>query len=104
MCREQGVFNRSFLCKEEEQKKKDLETANKYDDREIKDLEKKLGLKKRKNKSSLPQGFINDGLGCILSYCNAMLGSAIVCLNHCALLYCGKQARWCVRFRHTIYS
>ncbi|KAH3692830.1 hypothetical protein DPMN_194584, partial [Dreissena polymorpha] len=39
-----------------------------YDDKEIKDLEKKLGLSKRKKKDTLPQSFKNDGLDFILAW------------------------------------
>lgn len=39
-----------------------------YDDREIRNLEKKLGLDKRKKKDTLPQSFVNDGLDCILEH------------------------------------
>lgn len=40
--------------------------ANVEEDKEIKKLEKRLGLNKRKNKKSLPQSFANDGLDYIL--------------------------------------
>jgi hypothetical protein len=38
-----------------------------WDDKEIKELEKKLGLNKRKKKDTLPLSFKTDGLDCILS-------------------------------------
>lgn len=47
-------------------RKKALLEANEVEDREIKKLEKRLGLHKRKNKKSLPQSFISDGLDYIL--------------------------------------
>nr|CBN82042.1 Nucleolar MIF4G domain-containing protein 1 [Dicentrarchus labrax] len=40
--------------------------ANEDEDREIKKLERQLGLNKRKNKKSLPQSFVADGLDYIL--------------------------------------
>lgn len=45
---------------------KALMEANEVEDREIKKLEKRLGLHKRKNKKSLPQSFVSDGLDYIL--------------------------------------
>ncbi|WAR14260.1 NOM1-like protein [Mya arenaria] len=47
-------------AQEAEQEEKKVETM--WDDKEIKDLEKKLGLNKRKKKDTLPQSFMNDGL------------------------------------------
>ncbi|XP_017328525.2 nucleolar MIF4G domain-containing protein 1 [Ictalurus punctatus] len=47
-------------------RKKALMEANEEEDREIKKLEKRLGLNKRRNKKSLPQSFISDGLDYIL--------------------------------------
>ncbi|XP_060731228.1 nucleolar MIF4G domain-containing protein 1 [Tachysurus vachellii] len=47
-------------------RKKALIEANEVEDREIKKLEKRLGLHKRKNKKSLPQSFVSDGLDYIL--------------------------------------
>ncbi|MCJ8731206.1 hypothetical protein PDJAM_G00196640 [Pangasius djambal] len=47
-------------------RKKALIEANELEDREIKKLEKRLGLHKRRNKKSLPQSFISDGLDYIL--------------------------------------
>lgn len=47
-------------------RKKALLEANEVEDREIKKLEKRLGLHKRKNKKSLPQSFVSDGLDYIL--------------------------------------
>ncbi|TTG32353.1 Nucleolar MIF4G domain-containing protein 1 [Bagarius yarrelli] len=43
-------------------RKKALMEANEVEDREIRKLEKRLGLHKRRNKKSLPQSFISDGL------------------------------------------
>ncbi|RVE58733.1 hypothetical protein OJAV_G00196940 [Oryzias javanicus] len=43
-----------------------LMEANEQEDREIKKLERSLGLNKRKNKKTLPQSFVNDGLDYIL--------------------------------------
>ncbi|XP_004081162.1 nucleolar MIF4G domain-containing protein 1 [Oryzias latipes] len=40
--------------------------ANEQEDREIKKLERFLGLNKRKNKKTLPQSFVTDGLDYIL--------------------------------------
>ncbi|XP_052760287.1 nucleolar MIF4G domain-containing protein 1-like [Mya arenaria] len=51
-------------AQEAEQEEKKVETM--WDDKEIKDLEKKLGLNKRKKKDTLPQSFMNDGLDYIL--------------------------------------
>ncbi|KAK7170262.1 hypothetical protein R3I94_000481 [Phoxinus phoxinus] len=49
-----------------ESRKRALIEANIEEDKEIKKLEKRLGLHKRKNKKSLPQSFANDGLDYIL--------------------------------------
>ncbi|XDV18064.1 hypothetical protein PO909_023837 [Leuciscus waleckii] len=49
-----------------ESRKRALLEANIEEDKEIKKLEKSLGLNKRKNKKSLPQSFANDGLDYIL--------------------------------------
>lgn len=49
-----------------ESRKRALLEANIEEDKEIKKLEKRLGLNKRKNKKSLPQSFANDGLDYIL--------------------------------------
>lgn len=49
-----------------ESRKRALLEANIEEDKEIKKLEKRLGLNKRKNKKSLPQSFTNDGLDYIL--------------------------------------
>ncbi|XP_051756740.1 nucleolar MIF4G domain-containing protein 1 [Ctenopharyngodon idella] len=49
-----------------ESRKLALLEANIEEDKEIKKLEKRLGLNKRKNKKSLPQSFANDGLDYIL--------------------------------------
>lgn len=47
------------------QRKKQLHMANEDEDRNIKSLEKQLGLNKRKSKST-PKSFVEDGLDCIL--------------------------------------
>lgn len=49
-----------------ESRKRTLLEANIEEDKEIKRLEKRLGLNKRKNKKSIPQSFTNDGLDYIL--------------------------------------
>ncbi|KAM9712409.1 nucleolar MIF4G domain-containing protein 1 [Menidia menidia] len=49
-----------------ESRKIALLEANEDEDREIKKLERRLGLNKRKNKKSLPQSFVTDGLDYIL--------------------------------------
>ncbi|XP_041823469.1 nucleolar MIF4G domain-containing protein 1 [Melanotaenia boesemani] len=50
----------------QESRKLALLEANEQEDREIKKLERCLGLNKRKNKKSLPQSFVTDGLDYIL--------------------------------------
>ncbi|KAK5877762.1 hypothetical protein CesoFtcFv8_025239 [Champsocephalus esox] len=50
----------------QESRKIALLEANEQEDREIKKLERCLGLNKRKNKKSLPQSFVTDGLDYIL--------------------------------------
>ncbi|KAM3929089.1 nucleolar MIF4G domain-containing protein 1 [Leptodactylus fuscus] len=50
----------------EEARRKALQEANEKEDKEIKRLEKSLKMNKRKNKSSLPQAFTQDGLDYIL--------------------------------------
>ncbi|XP_053569798.1 nucleolar MIF4G domain-containing protein 1 [Bombina bombina] len=50
----------------EEARKKALIEANEKEEKEIKRLEKSLRMNKRKNKSSLPQSFAQDGLDYIL--------------------------------------
>lgn len=50
----------------EEARKKSLQEANEQEEREIRRLEKSLKMNKRKNKSSLPQAFTQDGLDYIL--------------------------------------
>ncbi|XP_062849496.1 nucleolar MIF4G domain-containing protein 1 [Trichomycterus rosablanca] len=49
-------------------RKKALIEANQVEDREIKKLEKRLGLHKRRNKQKLPQSFVDDGLDYILGF------------------------------------
>ncbi|XP_040922092.1 nucleolar MIF4G domain-containing protein 1 [Toxotes jaculatrix] len=50
----------------QESRKMALMEANEQEDREIKKLERCLGLNKRKNKKSLPQSFVADGLDYVL--------------------------------------
>ncbi|XP_053714338.1 nucleolar MIF4G domain-containing protein 1 [Synchiropus splendidus] len=50
----------------QESRKKALLEANEQEDKEIKKLEKCLRLNKRKNKKTLPQSFVADGLDYIL--------------------------------------
>ncbi|XP_061778231.1 nucleolar MIF4G domain-containing protein 1 isoform X2 [Nerophis ophidion] len=50
----------------QESRKKALLEANEQEDREIKKLERFLKLNKRKNKKSIPQSFVADGLDYIL--------------------------------------
>ncbi|XP_070784374.1 nucleolar MIF4G domain-containing protein 1 [Enoplosus armatus] len=54
------------ITKLQESRKMALLEANEDEDREIKKLERYLGLNKRKNKKSLPQSFVADGLDYIL--------------------------------------
>ncbi|XP_073344832.1 nucleolar MIF4G domain-containing protein 1 [Pagrus major] len=54
------------INKLQESRKKALLEANEDEDREIKKLERYLGLNKRKNKKTLPQSFVADGLDYIL--------------------------------------
>ncbi|XP_023275854.1 nucleolar MIF4G domain-containing protein 1 [Seriola lalandi dorsalis] len=54
------------INKLQESRKMALMEANEQEDREIKKLERYLGFNKRKNKKSLPQSFVADGLDYIL--------------------------------------
>lgn len=54
------------INKLQESRKMALLEANEQEDREIKRLERSLGLNKRKNKKNLPQSFVVDGLDYIL--------------------------------------
>ncbi|XP_071341105.1 nucleolar MIF4G domain-containing protein 1 [Trachinotus anak] len=54
------------INKLQESRKMALMEANEQEEREIKKLERYLGLNKRKNKKSLPQSFVADGLDYIL--------------------------------------
>lgn len=54
------------VSKLQETRRMALLEANEQEDREIKKLERCLGLNKRKNKKSLPQSFVADGLDYIL--------------------------------------
>ncbi|XP_028290941.1 nucleolar MIF4G domain-containing protein 1 [Gouania willdenowi] len=59
-----------------ESRKLALMEANEQEDREIKKLERRLGLNKRKNKQSLPQSFVADGLDYILGLIDSGSASA----------------------------
>ncbi|KAM8967316.1 nucleolar MIF4G domain-containing protein 1 isoform 2-T2 [Pelodytes ibericus] len=61
----QKEANKKKASKEEARKKALLE-ANEKEEKEIKRLEKSLRMNKRRNKSSLPQAFTQDGLDYIL--------------------------------------
>uniref|UniRef100_A0A1A8NAD0 Nucleolar MIF4G domain-containing protein 1 n=1 Tax=Nothobranchius rachovii TaxID=451742 RepID=A0A1A8NAD0_9TELE len=50
----------------QESRKMALLEANEQEDREIKKLERCLGFNKRKNKKTLPQSFVDDGLDFVL--------------------------------------
>lgn len=52
------------------QRKKQLHMANEDEDRNIKSLEKQLGLNKRKSKST-PKSFVEDGLDYLLEMCDS---------------------------------
>lgn len=62
----------------QESRKKALLEANEDEDREIKRLERCLGFKKRKNKKTLPQSFIADGLDYILGMLDSGVSAAAV--------------------------
>ncbi|XP_039983203.1 nucleolar MIF4G domain-containing protein 1 isoform X2 [Xiphias gladius] len=64
------------INKLQESRKMALMEANEQEDREIKKLERCLRLNKRKNKKSLPQSFVADGLDYIL--CMLDSGSSAV--------------------------
>lgn len=53
------------------QRKELLHKANDEEDKNIRRLEKQLGLNKRKSKST-PKSFTEDGLDCILLFCKIM--------------------------------
>ena len=59
------TFNVYFVFQEEEERQQEKATANLYDDKVIKEMERKLKLNKRK-KDTLPKAFMDDGLDCIL--------------------------------------
>ncbi|XP_063777970.1 nucleolar MIF4G domain-containing protein 1 [Pseudophryne corroboree] len=61
----QGTNKKKKISKGEARRKALLE-ANEKEEKEIKRLEKSLRMNKRKNKSSLPQAFTQDGLDYIL--------------------------------------
>ncbi|XP_078393240.1 nucleolar MIF4G domain-containing protein 1 [Cetorhinus maximus] len=54
------------VAKKKQSRRMGLLEANEEEEREIKRLEKALGLNKRKNKSAIPQAFARDGLDYIL--------------------------------------
>ncbi|XP_029955828.1 nucleolar MIF4G domain-containing protein 1 [Salarias fasciatus] len=60
----------------QESRKMALKEANEQEDREIKKLERQLGLNKRKNKQSLPQSFVTDGLDYILGVLDSASSAA----------------------------
>uniref|UniRef100_A0A1A7X724 Nucleolar MIF4G domain-containing protein 1 n=1 Tax=Iconisemion striatum TaxID=60296 RepID=A0A1A7X724_9TELE len=60
----------------QESRKMALLEANEQEDREIKKLERCLGLNKRKNKKSLPQSFVNDGLDFVLGVLDSSSSAA----------------------------
>ncbi|KAE8279799.1 Nucleolar MIF4G domain-containing protein 1 SGD1-like protein [Larimichthys crocea] len=61
----------------QESRKMALLEANEDEDREIKKLERCLGLNKRKNKKSLPQSFVADGLDYILGMLDSGSSGAV---------------------------
>lgn len=61
-----GTEAKKKKMSKEEARKKALLEANEKEEKEIKKLEKSLRMNKRKNKSSLPQAFTQDGLDYIL--------------------------------------
>ncbi|XP_066544160.1 nucleolar MIF4G domain-containing protein 1 [Amia ocellicauda] len=66
-----GVKRKRPAGRLEESRKKALLEANVAEDKEIKRLEKYLGLHRRKNKKTLPQSFAADGLDYILGALDA---------------------------------
>lgn len=71
-----GKAGKKKVNRLQESRKMALLEANKDEDREIKKLERFLGMNKRKNKKSLPQSFVADGLDYILGVLDA--GSSAV--------------------------
>lgn len=67
------------LNKLQESRKRALLEANEDEDREIKKLERCLGLNKRKNKKTLPQSFVADGLDYILGMLDSGSSAMGVC-------------------------
>ncbi|MGH0189187.1 UNVERIFIED_CONTAM: hypothetical protein FKN15_033889 [Acipenser sinensis] len=61
---QQAAFKK--ITKQQEVRKRALREANVEEEKEIKRLEKYLGMNKRKNKTTLPQSFTADGLDYIL--------------------------------------
>ncbi|XP_062377551.1 nucleolar MIF4G domain-containing protein 1 [Sardina pilchardus] len=65
---------KQYEFKLNERNKQALIDANVEEDREIKKLEKLLGLNRRRNKQTLPQSFAEDGLGYILGVLDSGAG------------------------------
>ncbi|XP_036452699.1 LOW QUALITY PROTEIN: nucleolar MIF4G domain-containing protein 1 [Colossoma macropomum] len=72
------VQQQSKKAKLDMARRRALLEANEAEDKEIKKLEKRLGLNKRKNKRSLPQSFINDGLDYILGILEPGVSEALL--------------------------
>ncbi|XP_040290126.1 nucleolar MIF4G domain-containing protein 1 [Bufo bufo] len=64
--KQQDIKKKKKQVSKEEARKKSLLEANEKEEKEIKRLERSLRMNKRKNKSSLPQAFTQDGLDYIL--------------------------------------
>ncbi|KAL7880805.1 hypothetical protein SRHO_G00030590 [Serrasalmus rhombeus] len=73
-----AVQQQSKKAKLDMARRRALQEANETEDREIKKLEKRLGLNRRKNKRSLPQSFINDGLDYILGILEPGVSEALL--------------------------
>ncbi|KAL6491190.1 hypothetical protein MHYP_G00015350 [Metynnis hypsauchen] len=73
-----AVQQQSKKAKLDMARRRALLEANEAEDKEIKKLEKQLGLNKRKNKRSLPQSFVNDGLDYILGILEPGVSEALL--------------------------
>ncbi|XP_017577251.1 nucleolar MIF4G domain-containing protein 1 [Pygocentrus nattereri] len=73
-----AVQQQSKKAKLDMARRRALQEANETEDREIKKLEKRLGLNRRKKKRSLPQSFINDGLDYILGILEPGVSEALL--------------------------
>ncbi|KAL7875507.1 hypothetical protein AOLI_G00104700 [Acnodon oligacanthus] len=73
-----AVQQQSKKAKLDMARRRALLEANEAEDKEIKKLEKRLRLNKRKNKRSLPQSFINDGLDYILGILEPGVSEALL--------------------------